>query len=475
MVATRDVFRIDDGEEARLTPGGPHAAVIVSRGYLPLRYREEGTQTRAAFPGTCVTLGFRRRDEPGDGAAGVPSQTELRRPHPPDGEGQYEVVAETAEGETVTYGLRPWPGGEVVRQVVAYTPQLVRAAQQERRRAAVREKAAPHHWLLAPLLGLLPEERQARACSAVGLHAGTATAMSGALETLAVYFGFRSFLSPATEQNAGLDVYLWAIVVPAVVGFAILSAAWRGFWGLAAGEAAGSALLAPFFALVDVVQARLHDPTLVPLTRSAFWARLALPDRLVREKSGAVLVRSLLPHVSWENTKRVRFGDDWWEVATVGAASERGRLIHQYRLTPPPDARTAPAPHDYADDVHAAAARGWDDLFSAGAGLALTLLPEAVQRRAFGSRGGTAAALARTVVTALAQVAFGVWLARTGLAGAPLVAAWCAGEGAFRLYRVATGRFAPSLLGHAFADLLPPEREPYLTHLDAEARALRGA
>ncbi|MCM2254130.1 MAG: hypothetical protein NDJ94_00540, partial [Vicinamibacteria bacterium] len=60
MVATRDVFRIDDGEEARLTPGGPHAAVIVSRGYLPLRYREEGTQTRAAFPGTCVTLGFRR-------------------------------------------------------------------------------------------------------------------------------------------------------------------------------------------------------------------------------------------------------------------------------------------------------------------------------------------------------------------------------------------------------------------------------
>ncbi len=449
MGASRDVVRIDDGEEARLTPGGPHAAVIGSRGYLPLRYREEGTPTRAAFPGTCVVFPF--------------------------AEDQYEVVSEEAEGDTVTYGLRPWPPGEVVRQVVAYGPPLVRAAQAERQRVARRNRSAPYRWLLAPLLGLLPEERQARACDAVGLPVGQATLASGAVEAATLYLLFNSAIAPARETDVGIDVWFWAVIVPAVVGGVILTAAWRALWGLVLGEAAGSALLWPFFALFDGARARLHDPTLVPLTRSAFWTRLALPDRVVRERAGTVLIRSLLPHLSWESARRVRFGDDWWEVETLPPARERGRLIHQYRLSPPPDPGPGPAPHSYTDEVMAGVRRDWEDLLTAGAGPLLVMLPEAVQQRAFAARGGPGAARTLTIATAVGQIAFAVWLLGSGLAGSLLVAAWCGGEGAFRLHRAATGRFGPSLLGHAFADLLPPEREAYHAHRDAEARALRGA
>jgi hypothetical protein len=449
MGAGRDVVRIDDGEEARLTPRGPHAAVVASRGYLPLRYREEDTPTRAAFPGTCVVLPF--------------------------GEDQYEVVTEEADGDTVTYGLRAWPRGEVVRQVVAYGPPLVRAAQAERQRVAQRDRSAPYRFLLAPLLGLLPEERQARACDAVGLHAGQATAASGAVEAAALYLLFNHAIAPASSTDRGIDVWFWAVIVPAVLGTVILSGVWRALWGLVLGEAAGSALLWPFFALFDGARARLHDPTLVPLTRSAFWTRLALPDRVIREGDGSVRVRSLLPHLTWESARRVRFGDDWWEVEALPPAHERGRLVHQYRLAPPPDAGPGPMPHSYADEVMAGVRRSWEDLLTAGAGPLLVFLPEVVQQRAFAARGGPGAARALTIATALGQVAFAVWLLFSGLAGALLVAAWCGGEGAFRLHRAANGRFGPSLLGHAFADLLPPEREAYHAHRDAEARALRGA
>ena len=57
--ATR--WRIDDGEEARLTPEGPTAASIASRGPLALlRVRVPGhPPLRPEFPATCVTLGER--------------------------------------------------------------------------------------------------------------------------------------------------------------------------------------------------------------------------------------------------------------------------------------------------------------------------------------------------------------------------------------------------------------------------------
>src|SRR6266436_267408 len=135
-----DRFRVADGEEARLTPEGPTAAHIVSRGYLPLRVRtEDRYRLRAAFPGTAVVLG----------------------------ESTFEVVEEVEQGETVVYRLAPWPEGQV-----------------EREHARTRERLRPWRWLLYPLVGMLPEEEQDRACDRLGLYAVTATLVSGLVEGL---------------------------------------------------------------------------------------------------------------------------------------------------------------------------------------------------------------------------------------------------------------------------------------------------
>ena len=132
-------WRVGDGEEARLTPGAAAAAEVWSRGFLPLRVRSEGSfRLRPAFPGTAVVLG--------DATCEVLSETEL----PEDG--------------LVVYRLRLWPEGEVVRDRVVYGPLFVRAAEAERVRARVRARARPWRMLLYPLVGLLPEEEQERAC-----------------------------------------------------------------------------------------------------------------------------------------------------------------------------------------------------------------------------------------------------------------------------------------------------------------------
>ncbi|HEV8253212.1 MAG TPA: hypothetical protein VGQ78_00535, partial [Vicinamibacteria bacterium] len=84
----RNSWRIDDGEEARLTPEGPTAAAIVSRGVLPLRVRDEGAAyRRAPFPGSAVLLG----------------------------EDCFEVVGEEIGDGGATYRLEPWPADHVRR------------------------------------------------------------------------------------------------------------------------------------------------------------------------------------------------------------------------------------------------------------------------------------------------------------------------------------------------------------------------
>ena len=42
-----------------------------------------------------------------------------------------------------------------------------------------------------------------------------------------------------------------------------------------------------------------HDPTVLPLTRAAFWERLERADTVTAEADGSLLYRGLLPHVTW--------------------------------------------------------------------------------------------------------------------------------------------------------------------------------
>ena len=93
---------------------------------------------------------------------------------------------ELPEDGLVVYRLRAWPEGEVVRDRVVYGPAFVRAAEAERERARVRERARPWRFLLYPLVGLLPEEEQERLCDRLGLYAVTATLVSGLVEGLLV-------------------------------------------------------------------------------------------------------------------------------------------------------------------------------------------------------------------------------------------------------------------------------------------------
>jgi len=154
-------WRAGEREEARLTPGAAAAAEVWSQGFLPLRMRSEGAfRMRPAFPGTAVVLGG----------------------------GTYEVLTETElpEDGLVVYRMRPWPEGEVIRDRVVYGPAFVRAAAAERARARVRARARPWRLLLYPLVGLLPEEMQERACDRLGLYAVTATLVSGLVESLGV-------------------------------------------------------------------------------------------------------------------------------------------------------------------------------------------------------------------------------------------------------------------------------------------------
>ena len=93
---------------------------------------------------------------------------------------------ELPEDGLVVYRLRAWPEGEVIRDRVVYGPAFVRAAEAERERARVRERARPWRLLLYPVVGLLPEEEQERVCDRLGLYAVTATLVSGLVESAGV-------------------------------------------------------------------------------------------------------------------------------------------------------------------------------------------------------------------------------------------------------------------------------------------------
>ncbi|HYN02446.1 MAG TPA: hypothetical protein VE359_08375, partial [Vicinamibacteria bacterium] len=299
-------FWIGDGEEARLTPGAAAAAEVWSRGFLPLRVRSEGSyRLRPAFPGTAVVLD--------DDTYEVLSETEL----PEDG--------------LVVYRLRAWPEGEVIRDRVVYGPAFVRAAEDDRERARVRDKARPWRFLLYPVVGLLPEEEQERQCDRLGLYAVTATLVSGLVESLGVLL----LILAVTRGNEGGRTIMLLVSLPGLV-LLVLPGLGRAFGAVFLRETGGSA---PVTLAFDALRAfgalrELRDRSFVPLTRSAFWERLGRADEVEPLPDGTFVFRGLLPHLTWGGGRRLFVGQDFWSVAQEPPVLSRGRLVYSYRVEP---------------------------------------------------------------------------------------------------------------------------------------------
>jgi hypothetical protein len=454
-----DRWRLADGEEARLTPGAAADAEVWSRGFLPFRVRSEGSyRLRAAFPGTAVVLGTLT----------------------------YEVLSETElpEDRLVVYRMRHWPDGEVVRDRVVYGETLVRSAQAERELAARRARARPFRFLLYPIVGLLPEEDQVRISERLGLYAVTATLVSGLLEASLI------LLVPVLMSRRGHASAILAVTGSAAFALLALPALGRAFAAFFLRETAGSA---PVVLVCETLRAlglsiARADRTLVPLTRSAFWERLARPDVVTPAASGALVYRGLLPHLSWDGTHPLECDGDYWQVVPEPVVLDRGRLIHSYRLAPMADAADTagrpphrPAPLAYASEVLAGVRDEWDQ-WNWGFVWVTSLLASELQQRAFDHRGGPAAARRATLATAAAEVLLASYLLLF-LPGAPgdpigpfmgVAAVGLLVDAGWRTRAALAGRYAPSLLRFLVpSDLLRPERVAYQAHRDAE-RQIRG-
>lgn len=452
-------WRVEDGEEARLTPGAAADAEVWSRGSLPLRVRAEGSyRLRAAFPGTAVVLG---------------SHT-------------YEVLSETElpEQGLFVYRLRLWPEGEVARDRVVYGQGLVRASQAERELALRRERARPFRFLLYPLVGLLPEEDQTVLAERYGLYAVTATLVSGLLESAVI------LLAPVLFAQGGHAHAIAVVSSSAAFSLLALPALGRAFAALFLRETAGSApvvLVAELLRAIGVSFAS-HDRTVLPLTREAFWERLARPDQVTEEADGSFLYRGLLPHLSWHGAHRIENRGDYWQSLPEPPRVDRGRLVYAYRLRPlaepqgpgPGAPPQPPPPFAYAEEVQAGVRREWDD-WNFGFAWVTSLLSEELQARAFDHRGGPGAVRRATLSTAAASVLAAAYLLSflPGPPGDPLAPAFgllallLLADALLRYRASKRGRYAPSLARFLLpSDLLRPERVAYHAHRDAERRIL---
>lgn len=451
-------WRVSEGEEARLASDGSDAASVHSRGPLPLRVRREALHhARPAFGGTAVLLG----------------------------EATYEVVGEEADATGVVYRLRPWPEGEIVRDRVVYGPAFVHGIEGEREADRLRSRVRPWRLLLYPLVGLLPEEPQARVCERLGLYAVTATLVSGLCESAGVLV-LLALVSRGADQGRAIALLLAA---PALIGL-VLPGLGRAFGAAFLNESGGSALVTALLALRGRrSEAASRPPSgFVPLTRAVFWHRLATPDEVEACDDGRVNVRGALPHVGWEPGRRLLAGADYWQVEEQLPPCDGSRLPYEYRLAPlgegpQPGAAgpTPPAPSAYADEVMGAVRREWD-AFNAGFPWLTSLLGADVQARAFDHRGGPAAARRATLATAAASAALGAYLLHflPGPPGDPL-APWIAVAGvvlgidaARRARDARRSRYAPSLLRWLLpSNVLRPERLPYQAHREAERALLQ--
>ena len=455
-----DRWRLRDGEEARFAADGSGSAEIRSRGFLPLRPRSEARHhARPAFPGTAVVLR----------------------------EKTYEVLSESELGAAgqVAYRLRPWPEGEVVRDRVVYGLSFVRRVLAERERSRLRERVRPLRWLLYPLVGLLPEEEQERACERLGLYAVTATLVSGLAEGAAVLLALALLLR--SSESAGAILLLTSL--PGLVLLA-LPGLGRAFAAAFLREAGGSAPVAlAYGALRGLGALRERQVSgFVPLTRRDFWERLARADSVETASDGALVYRGLLAHLTWTGSQRLPAGDDFWNVSASPAELDRGRLVFAYRLTPLAEAVPGeggpqqPAATAYGDEVLGGVRIEWDS-WNRGFSWLTTLLAAEIQERAFAHRGGPGAARRATLLSAGATAllgCYGLSLLPGGPAADPLaplvlVAALALlADGLQRWAAARAGRYAPSLFRFLLpAGLLRPERVAYRAHKEAERAALR--
>lgn len=450
-------WRLADGEEARLTPGTAWAAEIRSRGPLPLRVRREALHhARPAFPGTAVILG----------------------------DATYEVVAEEEGGESggFLYRLRPWPEGEVTRGRVAYDHRLVQTVAIERRRARLRARSRPWRPLLYPLVGLLPEEQQEVICDRLGLYAVTATLVSGLVESAGL-LALLAILAGGGDEGRSIAL---VVAAPGLV-LLVLPGLGRAFGAALLRETGGSPIVLGALSALRALGAVPWRPPagFLPLTRATFWARLRQPDELRPCADGRLLLRGTLPHLGWDDARRLEAGADYWQVEPQLPAWEDGRLVYTYHLVPlgdpPPDGGpTPPEPTAYALEVLGGVRCEWD-AFNSGFAWFTSLLGTDLQARAFDHRGGPAAVRRATLATAGAGALMAVYLLSflPGPPGDPLAGVVAlAGvllllDAGLRAVAVRAGRYAPSLLrGLLPSDVLRPERVAYHAHRDAERAAL---
>jgi hypothetical protein len=124
--------------------------------------------------------------------------------------------------------------------------------------------------------------------------------------------------------------------------------------------------------------------------------------------------------------------------------------------------------------------RDWDALNEGFAWLTCMLATD-VQARAFGHRGGPAAARRPTTITAAAGAVLGIYLLSflPGPAADPLapfvggLAVALAADAALRIRATRRGRYAPSLFRTLLpSDSLLPERGAFHAHRDAERETL---
>jgi hypothetical protein len=432
----RRVWRVSEGEEAQLTPGGPTAAAIVSRAPLPLRPRRStsGPQ-RPGLAGTYVVLG----DIP------------------------YQVVSEQATAAGMLYLLDPWPPEEVIRDQITYGAAFVQPVLFERESARERARRARVAWPLYPLLGLLPEERQLLVCEYFGLDAIQATFVAGLVEA-----GTLLLCIPLLQNSLVL------LLLAALLG---VSAVLRAVGALVMKEVGGSPLVVLAFGVGDAVRGQRWRE-LKPrrrLTRRAFWRQLQVPDRVVSsDEPGSLEVQGALPHLSWAADGRVKAGEDWWNVVALPPTPAGTELRFRYRLTTRLSRSAlalrvprAPAPTAYRDEVLAEVAHRWDELLSAGLRPLLALLPADVQHRVFDARGGPTPLRRTNLILGGLTVLAAIWFAL----GADIVNLPFGGllllDALQRLWRAQRGQYAPSLFGGLIAGYLPPERAPYHAHRTA--------
>ncbi len=451
-------WRLGDGEEARLTPGTAYAAEIRSRGPLPLRARREALHhARPAFPGTAVVLG----------------------------EATYEVVVEeeTPGGGGFVYRLRAWTDGEVPRGRVVYEPALAQAVGSERQRARTRARVRPWRFVLYPLVGLLPEEQQEWLCDRLGLYAVTATLVSGLAESAAV---LALLVAIGRGPDTGRSIAL--LLAAPVLILLVLPGLGRAFGAALLRETAGSPVVLGGLSALRALGLSLSQRPpagFVRLTRRTFWARLRQPDELRPCADGTVVLHGQLPHLGWDEGRRLEAGADYWQVEPLPPLCEAGRIVYAYRLVPLGDRSSdaGPSPPEataYAVEVLGGVRCEWD-AFNSGFAWFTSLLAADVQARAFDHRGGPRAVRFVTLATAAASALVAVYLLSflPGPAGDPL-APFVAVAGVVLLLDAGlraratwAGRYAPSLLrGLLPSNLLRPERDAYQAHRDAERDAL---